>query len=492
MRVITHHCCYLRGFVAFDGAAKVSEKRLMGFLVPMAALLFWASPPAFPATALPATTTATIDKIVTDVLKRTGVPSASVAVVQDGKIVYARAYGNARLDPETAASPEMRYSIGSISKQFTAAAILLLQEDGKLSLDDKVAKYFPVLTDASDVTIRQLLSHTAGYQDYWPQDYPFPEMKLPTTPTHVMETWAKKPLDFSPGTQWQYSNTNYVIAGLIVQKVSGQTPFEFLQQRVFPRIGITDAYNSDLHALPAEDAVGYSRNALGPLRPVQKGGAFWVFATGELAMTASDLAKWDIAMIDQTVLQPASWRAMQTNVLLNNGLGSGYGLGVFIGRPGGHRMIAHSGEVIGFTADNNVFPDERAAVVVLINQDAANASSLIGWRITQALFEVDDPATAQALAQVKSIFTGLQHGKIDRALFTANANGYFDKTALADYANSLVALGAPTAISQTSKGLRGGMMIRMYEVTFPKIKLEIITDIMPDGKLEQYIVSPAG
>lgn len=468
------------------------QSRVAAFLGSLAALLVLACPSALAATTLPASLSATIDKIATDVLKNTGVPSASIAVVQDGKLVYARAYGDARIDPKIPATSAMRYSIGSISKQFTAAAILLLQEQGKLSLDDKVAKYFPDLTDGAHITIRQLLSHTSGYQDYWPQDYLPPEMKLPTTPTAIMDKWAKKPLDFTPGSKWQYSNTGYLIAGSILQKVTGQTPFEFLQQNVFRRLGITDAYNSNLHALPATDARGYTRFALGPQRLSQKEGVDWVFGAAELALTASDLARWDIAMIDQTVLHPASWHAMQTEVLLNDGLGSGYGLGVDVGRLDGHRLIAHDGEVMGFTAQNDVFPDDRTAVVVFTNQDAVSAPGVIAAGIARALFEVHDAATTRALAQAKAIFTGLQQSKFDRALFTTDANSYFDKTALADYASSLAPLGKPTSFTQRASKLRGGMTIRNYEISFPKTKLAITTDVMPDGKLEQYIVSPAG
>src|ERR1041385_2028987 len=122
-----------------------------------------------------------IDNLATDALAESGVPSASIAVVKDGKIVYLHAYGSARLEPKTPATSEMRYSIGSISKQFTAVAMLLLQEQGKLSLDDKVAKFIPDLTRPNEVTIRQLLSHTSGYQDYWPQDYVMPMMLQPVT-----------------------------------------------------------------------------------------------------------------------------------------------------------------------------------------------------------------------------------------------------------------------------------------------------------------------
>ncbi len=176
-----------------------------------------------------------VDRIATQVLEETGVPSASVAVVKGGKLVYAQAYGKARLKPATPATAAMRYSIGSISKQFTATAILLLQEQGKLKLDDPVGKYVPGLTRGDEVTIRQILSHTSGYQDYWPEDYVMTPMLKPETAQQILDTWAKKPLDFEPGTQWQYSNTNYVIAGAIVEKVSGEKLMDFLVQHCFAR-----------------------------------------------------------------------------------------------------------------------------------------------------------------------------------------------------------------------------------------------------------------
>src|SRR5437016_13206966 len=236
-----------------------------------------------------------IDKLATDTLARTGVPSASVAIVRSGQLVYTKAYGDARLAPKTPATPEMRYSIGSISKQFTATAILLLQEQGKLSLDDKVAKFIPNLTRANEVTIRQLLSHTPGYQDYWPQDYVMPMMLQPVTAQKILDGWARIPLDFEPGTKWQYSNTNYVIAGVIVEKASGMPLLQFLSQRVFTPLGMKSVMNIDQEKLGETDPTGYLRYALGPLRPAPKEGKGWLFAAGELAMPAADLAKWDIA-----------------------------------------------------------------------------------------------------------------------------------------------------------------------------------------------------
>ena len=459
-------------------------------LICLIAMLSLPSVPAFAANTLPAALQAQIDKVANDALKSSGVPSASIAVVRDGKLAYVHAYGNARLDPKTPATSAMRYSIGSISKQFTAAAILMLQQQGRLSLDDKVAKYFPELTDADQITIRQLLSHTSGYQDYWPQDYLMPPMKLPATPAAIMDKWAEKPLDFAPGSQWQYSNTNFVIAGSLVQKLTGETPFQFLQQHVFAPLGIADVYDTNLHALPATDARGYSRFALGPLRPSEKEGVNWMFGAGELAMTAGDLAKWDIAMVDQTLLQPTSWKAMQTEVVLNDGLAAGYGLGVFVGSMDGRRMISHDGEVMGFTAGNYVFPDDRVAVVVQTNQDAVGTFRTIGMGIAKALFDVRDPAANESLEQAEAIFANLQKGKIDRSLFTDDANSYFDATGLHDYQASLAPLGKPDAFTIRSARKRGGMQMRSYTATFGDKKLGITTYLLPDGKIEQYIVAP--
>ena len=150
-----------------------------------------------------------VDEIATQALVATGTSSASLAVVLDGQVAYVHAYGTARVNPTLEATPQMRYSLGSVSKQFTAAAILKLQEQGKLSLDDPVSRFLPSLTRANEITIRELLSHTSGYRDYWPQDYVPPFMLVPLTPEQLVTQWAGRPLDFEPGTQWQYSNTNF-------------------------------------------------------------------------------------------------------------------------------------------------------------------------------------------------------------------------------------------------------------------------------------------
>jgi D-alanyl-D-alanine carboxypeptidase len=428
-----------------------------------------------------------IDAITKQALTDTGVPSASIAAVQAGAITYLQAYGEGRIEPHTPALPSMRYSIGSISKQFTAAAVLLLAEQGKLSLDNSVSRFVPNLTRGNEVTIRELLSHTSGYQDYWPQDYVPPFMLQAITADKILDQWARKPLDFDPGTDWQYSNTNFVIAGLIVEKASGEPLLQFLSEHIFTPLGMKSVMNIDQNRLTETDATGYLRYALGPPRVAPKEGKGWLFAAGELAMPAEDLAKWDISMINQTVLRPASYAQMEKEVVLKNGLGTRYGLGVDVRQEFGQRAIEHGGEVSGFTAHNLVFPDARIAVVVLVNEDSVDASGDIARKIAALLFREADAGKQED--QSREIFAALQQGKTNRALFTDNCNSYFSEQALKDFASSLGPLGSPTEFTQTYKQDRGGMTFRLFEVHFPQKTVEVWERIMPDGKIEQYQVS---
>jgi CubicO group peptidase (beta-lactamase class C family) len=447
---------------------------------------------------LPAATASGIDAAAADVLKATGVPSASVAVVQGGKVAYVKAYGMARLEPAMPAEPGMQYSVGSISKQFTAAVILLLAQDGKLKLDDPVGKYLPGLTRANEVTIRQVLSMTSGYQDFWPEDYVMTSMMKSTNPQQILDVWAKKPLDFEPGTQWQYSNTNYVVAGRIGEIAGGKPLIEQLQERIFKPLKMTGVFNSDASRLPANDPMGYYQHALGPLRPAPKEGQGWMFAAGELAMPASDLALWNISIMNRTLLAPASYDAMFTEVKLKDGKGTGYGLGVQVGERDGHRYIEHSGEVSGFVSENIVFPEDKVAVTVLTNEDASSAAGALGRRIAPLVLDGAPgmvSANAEAAAAEKralDIFTGLQDGKLDRSQLTALCDAYFTQEAVEDFASSLKPLGTPTSFKQVSEGKRGGMTFRVFNAGFPGRQVRVTVYEMPDGKLEQYLVIAPG
>jgi len=205
---------------------------------------------------------------------------------------------------------------------------------------------------------------------------------------------------------------------------------------------------------------------------------------------ARGVGAWEI---DRTILKPESYKTMQANTLLRNGLGTNYGLGVQVSAAGGRRQVSHTGEVSGFTAANVIYPDDRAAVVVLTNLDATGASSQLASRIATALFRSTggDTGANQALAQARTVFEGLQHGRIDRGVFTANANAYFSDAALADFAAGLGPLGTPQEFEQANELLRGGMTARSYRIRFASRTLRLSTFVMPDGRLEQYQIAAA-
>jgi CubicO group peptidase (beta-lactamase class C family) len=434
-----------------------------------------------------------IDSAAKAALDATGSPSASISVVRGGQIVYEQAYGAGRIEPQTPARPEMRYGIGSVSKQFTATAVMMLQEESRLSLDDKVAKWFPQLTRANEVSIRQLLSMTSGYQDYWPQDYVFMDMQRPAPAREIMSRWAGKDLDFAPGTKWQYSNTNYVIAASIVERVSGVPLMQFLQQRIFTPLKMTSVADFDRGPLGANDAQPLLRNGLGPFRTAPKEAAGWLFGAGQLAMTAHDLALWNMSIINQSLLKPTSYKQMQTDVLLDSGVDTGYGFGMQVRTVGGKRRLSHGGAVSGYTTSNLVYPDDKVAITAFTNiyPGAADAPGMIASRIA-AIVMAPPPANAVSLAQAQQIYAGLMKGTIDRSMFTASANAFFNAEVLKDYAASLGPLGVPTEFTAGGDSLRGGMTIRGFSVRAGGVLMSVTMMVLPDGKIDQYIVSRAG
>jgi D-alanyl-D-alanine carboxypeptidase len=431
-----------------------------------------------------------IADIANKVLQATGVPSASIGVVQNGKIVYTGAFGLASIHPEKPAEPTLAYPIGSISKQFTATAVLLLQQQGKLSIDDPVAKYFPKLTRAKDVKLRNLMSMTSGYEDFAPQDYSIPDWYKPRDPAVTVREWAGKPLDFEPGSQYQYSNTNYVLLALIVEKITGEPFYKFLRKTVLDPAQLSGVFNAYTDREKLRTA-GYISYALQPPHILPLEAASWYFGDGELAMPASTLLTWDITFMNHSILSPASYKQMETPFIFTNGKPSDYALGLQIEDRNGHRELEHSGEVGGYVAENIVYPDDRFAIVVLTNEVASSAAAKIGTQLTQLLLPSaippDPPDTVAP--QLPAILSALAKGQIDRTLFTANCISYFSPEALADFQATLAPLGIVGSLTRTKTNLRGGMTFGLYRVTFTggdTITLDTYT--LPDGRIEQFLI----
>ncbi len=458
-----------------------------------AALLALAA--AVPATAQPLTAAeiTQIDRAVAKALADTSVPSASLAVVRDGKIVLTKAYGKA--SETLTAQPDLPYQIASNSKQFTAMALLLLEDEGKLSLNDTVGKWLPEVSSGEKITIRQLLSHTSGLQDFWPQDYSFAAMSRPATPQDIVNGWAKKPLDFRPGDQWQYSNTGYVVAGMIAEKASGEPLLAYLKRKIFDPLGMKSVHDLDETNGPTFPH-GYGRYALGPVRQVTPPAPGWLWAAGELSMTAEDLAKWDIARINRALVPAEDWETQEKTIVLNNGKDSGYGLGVYAGTVDGRRRISHGGESVGFLSTNQVFPAERAAIIVMTNSWSGDAYSRIVRDVAKIVLPAsaaqDGAVTAQA-ARARSVYDQLRAGKLDRSLLTENANYYFTQQAIGDYRASLAPFGEPLSFEPDGKPvLRGGFVIQGYTIKYPGRTLDLSTFYEPgaNGRIEQFLVSP--
>jgi CubicO group peptidase (beta-lactamase class C family) len=445
---------------------------------------------------------AKVDTALQAAFTKSAVPSVSVGISRGGSVVYAKAFGTAIL-PGTPAGASMAYPIGSISKQFTAACILLLQEQGKLKLTDPVSKWFPEFTRSSEVTVANLLTHTSGYSDYAPQDYTIPAWTHPVDSGKLIHEWATRPLDFDPGTKWQYSNTNFQMAALIIEKVTGQKFHDFLWANVITPLrlqGVLDL-DTDRNKLQVR---GYERHAGGPLRPAILESPGWYTGDGGLAMPVSTLLAWDESIVHRTLLKPESYDQLEANFKLKDGSPTGYGFGVDVQTIGGKHFIAHSGEVGGFVSANVVDLDDDVAYAALTNIEGPGASAILRPLRPILLPATVSPAPAKTTPdatetrpasfnkasadQVKTILTGLQTGKIDRKLFTGDTNYYFSKDTLGDYQASLKPLGAITSVTQTTEELRGGMTFRVYTAKFARGEVSINTYTQKDGKIEQFLV----
>jgi CubicO group peptidase (beta-lactamase class C family) len=415
-----------------------------------------------------------IDQCVEEVLHQAQAPSASIAIVRDGRIAYEKAFGLARLTPEVPATIDTRYGIASVSKQFTAAAILLLAKEGKLKLEDPVRQYIDGLIASDTVTIRQVLSHTSGYRDYWPQDYVPPFMTKPVSPAAILDQWVRVKPDFPAGSEFQYSNSNYTVAGQIVEKLSGQPLMQFLQERIFTPLHMTHVDEDNTKSLEAPDAAGYTRVALGPVRPAPKEAPGWLYAAGQLAMPPRDLALWNISLIERSLLSPEGYQAMFQ-----------YNLGVFVKDDSGRRMIRHDGQISGTTTENRVWPEQRTALTVMVNADWGALPAAIAERISHILFPPGG-ADGEALA----FFTALQRGTIDRNKLTANAKSYFTPEALSDAAHGLSKIGAVRTFKRVNEGRRGGLIHRRYNIVCAGGTLLASVFTTPEGQFEQFNVEP--
>lgn len=447
-----------------------------------------AAGPAVPADrALPPALARRVDAVVRQALAEDGTPSASVAIVQHGRLVYARAFGLASIAPRRVATADTRYQLASTSKSITAQTLLLLGADGTLSLDAPVGRWLPQITDAGRITVRYLLEHVSGLPDHYPQTYPAGPRSMPTTPDRIIAEWGRHPLLFAPGSRFRYSNLGYVAAGRIAELASGEPLFALQRRRIFAPLGMTGVADLDqVTAATPAIATGYVRTGLAPLEPAPAEGAGWSFGAGQIVGTAADLARWDIGLLSGRLLPAARTREEVTPPLLPSGETSPYALGLFVSRRGGRLVWSHAGQGLGFLAGNSIYPDDGAAIVVLTNTSATPSVSHIADRLA---YLVLPPTPTDARA--RALFAGLQHGTPDRQVLTPKFSAFLDARRLGYYAASLGRLGRLDSLVLQSEDEADGVTTRRYEASAGGRRLSIVWEELPDGRTDDFAVQPA-
>jgi D-alanyl-D-alanine carboxypeptidase len=336
-----------------------------------------------------------VDSVATAAVAEKRTAGVSVAVVKNGRPLVVKGYGFADLENDVPATPETVYRIGSVTKQFTSAAIMRLMEQGKLSLDDTLQKFFPNFpSQGNRVTVRHLLNHTSGIKSYTSLGPKWGRlMRLDLAPDSMVSLFANEPFDFKPGDAWRYNNSGYFLLGMIIEKLSGKPYGQYLQDELFTPLGLKSTVYCDQAPLIKHRAQGYA--------PRPGGGGFinaeplsmtHPYAAGSLCSTVNDLVAWTVALSSGKVVSPASYKLMTTPVALNDGKPLTYGFGLGVGAVGGHRQISHNGGINGFISELHLYPDDSVITVVLTNTGALAAVELERLIARRALGIKDLPA----------------------------------------------------------------------------------------------------
>jgi CubicO group peptidase (beta-lactamase class C family) len=294
-------------------------------------------------------------------------PGAAVIVVLKGKILYRGALGLANMELGAPLHPDSVFRIGSVTKQFTAAAVLLLAEEGKLSLSDPITKFLPDYpVQGHPVTIQHLLAHTSGIRNYTELPEWQSTLRNDVSVQQLIDVFKDKPFDFAPGEHWKYDNSGYILLGAIIEKISGQSYAEFLRTHLFEPLGMQSSRYEDLAKITPGRVAGYMRDNTG-WRNADYLSMSQPYSAGALLSTVDDLARWNAAIEKGELLKPASWQRACSSFALNDGTSTRYGAGWIIGRIGPVATVEHGGGINGFNAYVLRAPAQQLYIAVLAN-----------------------------------------------------------------------------------------------------------------------------
>jgi CubicO group peptidase (beta-lactamase class C family) len=418
--------------------------------------------------------------------------------MREGRPVYMRGYGLANLELNVPATPATVYEIGSITKQFTATAVMMLVEEGKIGLDDPISKYLDGLPDSwSGVTVRHLLTHTSGIKSYTNLPSFLPNLRKDYKPEEIPQLSYEIPLEFEPGDRFAYNNTGYFLLGMILEKVSGKPYGELLRDRIFSPLGMASTRVNNPRDVIPNRASGYDWTGTGYknaeyLSMTQPGGA------GVLVSSVQDMAKWDAALYSDRLLKKSSLQQMWMPFTLNSGSKSNYGFGWGISNTPGHRGVSHGGGIPGFTTDIRRLLDDRLTVVVFTNSGSANPGA-----ISQSIAEVYVPALKPPpakpvadldptlTARLRGLFTGLIRGDADRNAFSPQMQKLLFGPDGDAPRKDLRSLGALKSFSLVSQRVDGANRNLLYRAVLGATAVEVSCALDSSGKVIGLGVRPA-
>lgn len=372
-----------------------------------------------------------VDVLVASELKNQKLPGLALAVVREGKVIKAQGYGLANLELNVAVTPATLFQTGSVGKQFTATAVMMLVEQQKIALDDRIAKYFDNAPPQwNSITIRQLLTHTSGIPDYTDakvsDNDPLIDLRKDYTEDELLREYETMQLEFVPGTKWKYSNTNYALLGFLIHKVTGEFYGDYLHEQIFAPLGMSSTRIISERDIIPNRAAGYE------LVGNELKNQDWVSpslnttADGSLYTNVLDMAKWDAALYTEQLLKKSSLEQMWTPVHLANGMTYPYGFGWEFARVEGHRVIEHSGAWQGFSTQISRYVDDRLTVIVLTNLDSDHSRPDKIVRQVAALYLPPGKSASTAPSPSESRaspITDAEAAQLFRKVFVAIAQG---------------------------------------------------------------------
>lgn len=411
-----------------------------------------------------------IDQDVRAAMSRFHVPGVAVMAIADGRVLFVKAYGDRDLRRGLPVKTYTLFEIGSITKQFTAACILQLRDQGKLKLGDTLSLYLPDAPHAKEVTLRNLLTHTSGLHDYFDMpDAEFDELAAqPITYRNLISRVASMPLDFPPGSQWSYSNTGYLLLGHVIEAVSGERYKDYLQRHILSPLHMKHTFTTADENRLANMAIGY-RYRKGKTEPAPFIDPSWGESAGFLISNLDDLSRWDTALRNGTIVSAASYREMSTAFMTTKNGSADYGFGLFVDSMYGQPRIGHTGGSQGFTTADEYYPAQKLRVIAFTN--SGDRSPEAGETITNILFADLNPILAanalkpalgedQAVTRtVQDAFGELQTGT-GYSRFSSHLRDRFASTG-AKFASQLSPYGAATA--EVYKGTRQVNGISWYD-----------------------------